>query len=677
MKTWIIFGITAVLTILCVQYAAAVSPSPAEMAEARTWTAAHFEDATTLVPFFSFTYGGKPSAELLKTWELKRNKRPLDDQRIQHTLTCTDPETGLVVRCVAIEYADSPVVEWTVYLKNAGGKDTPILESIQGLDTQFQRKANGEFILHGIKGDWCVAESYEPYALTLGPNVASKRAPPANSGKSCDGPDGWPYYNLQMPGGGVILAVGWPGQWASAFTRDAAGGLRVTAGQQLTHLLLKPGEEVRTPLIAMLFWRGTDVVRAQNLWRRWYRSYVIPYFDGKPQQPVTQIQTRGREVDIVHVEIFLKAGIKPDLCWCDAGWYPTAGGPFKDELRWLNTGTWEPDPKTYPQGFRPFSDWVHAHDMSFLLWFEPERVGDPNSWLAKNHRDWLLPETSSTVGAILNEGNPEAWKWLVDHLDGMIKSQRIDWYREDMNGGGPLPAWRKNDTDNRQGITENFYVQGHLALWDELKRRNPTLHIDSCASGGRRNDLETMRRAVPLLRSDFQFPMSKGVVEGNQGHTYGLSSWLPFQGTGVYFYDAYSFRSFYLPSFGMGGLTPDNTEAQKKAYCECKQIAPCMLFGDYYPLTPYSLRRDQWIAWQFDRPELGEGVVQAFCRPECKEKAIRLKLHAVTPDAIYVLTNLDVAGATEMAGRELLESGLSIVNKDQPGAAIITYKKKP
>jgi alpha-galactosidase len=118
-------------------------------------------------------------------------------------------------------------------------------------------------------------------------------------------------------------------------------------------------------------------------------------------------------------------------------------------------------------------------------------------------------------------------------------------------------------------MTENGYVRGHLALWDELRRRNPGLRIDSCASGGRRDDLESMRRAVPLLRSDFQFPEMKGVVEGNQGHTYGLSSWLPFQGTGCYLYDSYSARSFYLAGFGMGGLSTENAAAQRQAYAEC------------------------------------------------------------------------------------------------------------
>ena len=37
------------------------------------------------------------------------------------------------------------------------------------------------------------------------------------------------------------------------------------AGQAVTHLRLKTEEEIRTPLIALLFWKGNDVIRAQNL----------------------------------------------------------------------------------------------------------------------------------------------------------------------------------------------------------------------------------------------------------------------------------------------------------------------------------------------------------------------------------------------------------------------------
>lgn len=456
--------------------------------------------------------------------------------------------------------------------------------------------------------------------------------------------------------------------------------MRITAGQQRTHLILKPGEEIRTPLIALLFWQGDDVVRAQNLWRRWFVAHNLARPRGQTQPAVAQIQVDGSVANLAGVKAFLDAGIKPDICWRDAGgtresvWFKVGPDPLPYQapgMIWLNSGTWEVDEKKFPQGFKPFSDWVRSNGMQFLLWFEPERVGDTNSWLAKNHPEWLLP--GSSHGSILNLGNPAALAWLVNYLDSMIQSQSLDWYREDMNGGGPLPTWRKNDAPDRQGITENLYVQGHLVLWDELRRRHPGLRIDSCAWGGRRNDLETMRRAVPLLRSDFQFPDMKGVVEGNQGHTYGLSSWLPFQGTGCYLYDPYSFRIFYLTSFGMGGLSEGTLAAQRQAYSECKRIAP-MMFGDYYPLTPYSREAERWIAWQFNRPDQNDGAVQAFRRSGCAETALTLRLHGLKPSARYEITNFDVAGKIVMTGSKLMREGLSVEIKDKPGAAVVVYR---
>ena len=107
-----------------------------------------------------------------------------------------------------------------------------------------------------------------------------------------------------------------------------------------------------------------------------------------------------------------------------------------------------------------------------------------------------------------------------------------------------------------------------------------------------------------------------------------------------------------------------------------RKIAPYMLFGDYYPLTPYSLQLDQWIAWQFDRPETGEGLVQAFRRGQSDQDSLRVKLHGLEPEALYALTNFDVPGSTEAFGRQLRDDGLAINVKDQPGAAVITYQKK-
>src|SRR6266566_4593899 len=199
-------------------------------------------------PFFSFAYDGKSSNELLPQWKRERSSRKIDNQTTEQRIVWTDPATGLEVRCLGIEYQDFQAIEWTVYFENTGKENTPILKDIQGLDLSFKLEQDGEFVLNGTKGDWCTADSFEPFRQTLG-KKATKRfvsfgGRPTNAA--------FPYYNLQTPGGGVFLAIGWPGQWASSFVSDGDRGLHIMAGQELTRLSLKPGEEIRSPLIAML-----------------------------------------------------------------------------------------------------------------------------------------------------------------------------------------------------------------------------------------------------------------------------------------------------------------------------------------------------------------------------------------------------------------------------------------
>ncbi len=685
-----------------------ITVMPEEMARKSQWVQQHLMTATNPPPF-SFTYGGQPSSGLLPSWRRQEADAILDSNRTQHSISWTNGTFR--VTCVAVEYKEFPVVEWIAYMTNIGPGATPILEAIQGLDTNVSRTPASEFVLHCNKGDQTTKDSYEPYDITLNPSADTEFTPLhipdvenelkgvgiSESGKSCDGPKGWPYYNLQFSDGGIILAIGWPGQWASKFSRDASLGLRLTAGQQLTHLYLRAGETIRTPLIAMLFWQGTDVDRAQNIWRRWFLAENEPRVDGEAQQPIAQTSSGGFLLDcgrenasrwIAKLEAGVQLGDAMLGTMGDGTWWPSKDGAYhvvkpgeqtSSALRaadaWWNTGTWDIDPIKFPNGFKSLSESAHANGLKFMVWFEPERVGNPNSWLGKNHPEWLLPKNSLTYGIhpsfdpILDEGNPAARNWLINHVDALIKSQGIDVYREDMNGAGPCPAWRQNDPHDRQGITENFYVQGHLAFWDELRRRNPHLRIDSCASGGRRNDLETMRRAVVIgNRSDFIFALPD-VVEGNQGQTFGLSAWLPFQGSCSLFSDSYSYRSYYLTSFG----EHSDKEAQRKAYGEWRRVASYML-GDYYPLTHYSLERDRWIAWQFDRPDLGGGVVQAFRRPDSPYETAHFKLRGLNAAGNYEVENLD-GGKEVQTGRELSERGLPITAISAPAALVFIYRR--
>ena len=197
------------------------------------------------------------------------------------------------------------------------------------------------------------------------------------------------------------------------------------------------------------------------------------------------------EEEIPVIKGFIREGVKLDYYFIDAGWYPDRGN-------WPITGTWEVDTTRFPNGLREVADLLHANGMKFVVWFEPERV-TAGSWLAEKHPEWVL---GGSAGGLLNLGDPEAWRFILERIDGLLTSQQIDVYRQDFNMD-PLGHWRGNDAPDRQGITEIRHVEGLLAYWDELHRRHPDMLIDTCASGGRRIDLETLRRAVPLWRSDY------------------------------------------------------------------------------------------------------------------------------------------------------------------------------
>jgi alpha-galactosidase len=624
------------------------------------------ERYSTELPF-SFVYDGQPSARLLPTWKLERSSRQVDPHRTERRLLWADATTGLQVRWIAIEYGNFPTLEWTLYFKNAGTNDTPILSDIQALDLTLERPAEGEFLLHHHTADNCTADSYEPHALLLAPKSEHRFA--SAGGRPTTG--GFPCFNLEQPGGGLIAVVGWPGQWAAQFKRNADRELRVRAGQELTRFKLHPGEEVRTPLAVLQFWKGGDWIRAQNVWRRWMVAHNLPRPGGSLVPThyggcFGELRPRASE-EIAQFDGWLREGIRLDYWFIDAGWYTHAGG-------WWNVGTWEIDRERFPRGLREVADHLHKKDARFVVWFEPERVVD-GSWLEKNHPEWIL---RSGGARLVNLGNTNAWKWVLERIDGLLSSEGIDVYRQDFNMD-PLGCWRAADGPDRQGITEIRHVEGYLAFWDELLRRHPGLLIDTCASGGRRNDLETLRRAVPLLRSDYPLTsFNAACSEGQQCQTLGISLWMPYHGTGMPLSDAYSMRSGFVPAYRLGWDVRDrkvDLALLRRTVAEFRQCEEFLL-GDFYPLATWSLSRDVWVAWQYDRPEQGDGLVQAFRREDSPYEMARLKLRALDAEARYRVTDLDKPEAPQQfTGRELMKDGLPITLRIQRSAGLLIYRR--
>ncbi|MEM2313812.1 MAG: alpha-galactosidase [Candidatus Bathyarchaeia archaeon] len=665
--------------------------SLADSVEVKTWVMRIFAQNT--IPPFSFTYAGKPSSYFIHSWDFASEQKQIDDERSLCLFTWGDPQTNLELKCECTLFSDFPAVEWVLrfnFLKGAANK-SPLIEDIQTLDLKFISQSSKGFILHRSLGSSAQRNDFAPIHEEIKQNTTLSFAP---IGGRSSNTTASPFFNLEATDeGGVIIAIGWSGQWSSLFTHEG-DGVKVQAGMELTRLSLYSGEEIRTPRVLLLFWRGNDFLIGQNMFRRFILKHRSPKQDGKSVMlplscsscgPPDEANQATEQNQINFASQFVRYGV--EYFWLDAGWF---------EGRWPNgVGNWFPRKDGFPNGLRPISDAVKRMGMKgMILWFEPERVFQ-GTWIDREHPDWVLRLPDNPNG-LLNLGNESARKWLTEHISAMIESEGISIYRHDFNID-PLPFWRAADPPDRQGITEIRYIEGLYEFWDELLRRHPGLLIDNCASGGRRIDLETISRSIVLWRSDYQYfePV------GQQCHTYGISLWLPTTATGCGYPKAYLLRSAansgvnlwvpwspnasheiysrYLPRYvDWRADKPIDVDFAKALIEEFKEICR-FFFGDFYPLTPYSTADDAWMTYQFHDPDLSAGVVLAFRRSECGYPSIYLKLRGLSETTRYLIEIVDeqLNRKTCQATGKQLTDGIEISSEAAPSSTLIIYRPAP
>jgi alpha-galactosidase len=645
---------------------------PEDMSRSQAWAKHFFSDAGDLP--ISFVLDGRAVAGIPKEWCPVSRRRRIDANIFEVIFEGNDSRTGLNVRVECMEYQDYPVLEWVAWFTQKGHTSTPVISDILALDGTFTGLSPD---LYHCNGDVCSAEGYRSEQTLLNSGDTLRFVP--NGGRPCDG--AFPYYRVRFEDWGFSLAIGWPGQWAAGFS-GLEDGIRVRAGQEKTHLRLKPGESIRTPRMTVLAWSGDDS-RAVNLWRRWYLAHILPRPDGRPMKPLLACAatddgeefTAATETNqIRYMDRFRQYGIRPDVWWIDAGWYPCYN---KDhERRWWQTGTWEPDPERFPMGLKPVSDHAARDGADLLVWFEPERV-QPGTWIDKEHPEWLLRTKDGDIG-MLNLGNSECREWLTDHVCALIKENGIKIYRQDHNFA-PLEHWRGNESDDRQGMNENAHIQGYLRFWDDLLARNPGLWLDSCASGGRRNDLETMRRSVPLHYTDYGY----GDHPVKLAFHHALFEWIPYfkectlswdlSGNARFDHriDSYSFHCGMAPMlFVTLDVRRDDYDyaLAGKMIAIWRKVSDIVLYGDYYQLTPFHRSAGEWIALQFDCPETGLGLFQGIRLPASPEGAITIHPKGIRPDAMYFFENAETGETREISGEDLIGAGFTFALARRTGA---------
>jgi alpha-galactosidase len=595
------------------------------------------------------------------------------------TTTYTDPGTKLQVTAAYTTYPDYPAVEWVVRFKNTGPADTPIIEKVLASSVRFDDWPEGPSTLYRALGSDAEKNDFGPIADAIGDGTEIAFGPPR--GRSSEA-SALPFFNVAGPGRGIMAGIGWTGGWKAVVRKTGPRGISLEAGMPMTRFRLHPGEEVRIPMISLLFWKGTDRLDGHNLFRRFVLAHHAPRPNGRLlEPPISSSVGYGgpppceehtcatESVVLTWIDRLLQFGVETDAYWIDAGWYATPGKTW-----WTGAGTWRPEKTRWPHGLKPVGDLARSRGKKFVLWFESERAYEGTE-LDQEHPEWLT-RLPGNRNRLLDLGNPQALAWLTDHISKLLISEGVTIYRQDFNFD-PAPFWKSMDKPDRVGVAEMKHIEGLYAFWDALLAKIPGLLIDNCASGGRRIDMETIGRSIPLWRTDY----SPFETTGYQCHTYGLDLYVPFSGTGDIDPRKYAFRS----AIGGGAIvtawdvnaTANNSPfppvLAREAVAEFRALRP-YFFGDYYPLTEYSTSDEAWMAFQWNRPEEKDGIVLAFRRPKSAEAALSLPLRGLEPGADYEVSFEDYGLVLVKSGREL-ESGLALKIPEPAGSLLVKYRR--
>ncbi len=189
----------------------------------------------------------------------------------------------------------------------------------------------------------------------------------------------------------------------------------------------------------------------------------------------------------------------------DDGWF----GARRDDTQGL--GDWTVSDAVYPDGLAPLISHVTGLGMEFGIWVEPEMV-NPDSEVFRAHPDWALttPGYEPVLGRhqlVLDLGNRDAFDYILDALDRLLRDHDIAYVKWDMN------------RDHIHGSNRHGAAGTHaqtLALYellDTLRRRHPAVEFESCSSGGARIDHEILARTDRVWTSDCNDALERQTIQ--------------------------------------------------------------------------------------------------------------------------------------------------------------------
>ncbi|MBR2286944.1 MAG: alpha-galactosidase, partial [Clostridia bacterium] len=484
---------------------------PESVVQPELWMpVASFDTHRQLVPFALPTDGrgdfrpsmlrvkessGQIASELFYAdYEILKGKRALEgmpstyveeaDEADTLMLRLADSRTGMEARLSFTVYRDLPVITESVVYANQGEKALILEQAGSSAVTLI-----GSYDMVHLHGAWAKERQVERI-----PAAHAVRS--IGSVRGASGHEHNPFVALcdsdttEFHGRCYGVSFVYSGDFEIAVDENAYRSTRVVTGINPRHFswTLDSGSTFQTPETVLVYsedgFNGMSQVyhtlyrtrMCRGEWRDRERPILInnweaTYFDFN-EEKILSIAKGGKELG---VEMFV----------LDDGWFGKRNNDHS------SLGDWKVNEEKLKGGLRSLSEKIHAQDMLFGLWFEPEMIS-PVSDLYTAHPDWCLhAEGRGRLEArwqlILDMSRVDVQDYIIEAVSNVLGSAQIDYVKWDMNrnfaeAGSALLA------DGHEGETAHRYMLGVYRVMDEIIRRFPHILFESCSGGGGRFD---------------------------------------------------------------------------------------------------------------------------------------------------------------------------------------------
>ena len=573
-------------------------------------------------------------------------------------------EHGLEMR-VGIRCVESGAFVVSSRLQNCSRRPSPPLDILEPLRVVFRKGSKAwrhSYAEGGTSEAHYPPSAYRTHEWTRVGETIQIESPP--DGRSSDRhlPLLISLTSTDSGSAGFFCGLEWSAEWYIRFEGLAQDKSALSMGVKVNLLELKPGETLDLPDVHIGFFQGGPAA-GTNALRRYLYHNVCAKVQGKPMSPFVSYDHwfgigNNYDENLLKAEAARAAELGIEVFVVDAAWF--AGG-FPDGV-----GNWrDVDRKKFPDGLEPLAEYVRSLGMHFGLWFEPERAHEETQ-LYRERPEWFFPRDRDAPEANghLNLALPEVQDYLIEMVGTWIRRLDIRWTRWDYNIN-PQPFWQRRDPTGKIQFT---YMKGLYRVLDTLMSKYPNWMVEGCASGGRRLDIGTMRRAHTFWFSDQShdpFLCRYMQARANRflpGHLLNSSLAVNLD-HGDEGFDDTAVLSRMLGKLAFDGdiasWSASLTSRMARWVEEFKAVRHLMV-QDFYQLLPLPTTIEDWDAVEFANYSGEQAVVFAF-RGAGTINGMNIPLRGLSRNHRYQISRRPERETCSVDGKELLENGLSVV----------------